>query len=206
LNNKYKSQFDDLKEKINSYQNINQRLTEHVKTLDNRLTNSKYKITTLNKTLLDKDKEIASLKNDLSKFDEENFNSEMNKLENLRKRNIDLKKEVERKNKKIIYLEKTNNENELLIDEYYKENQLFKRDNPQSHYIELLNSNIKTLKNMRNQNKILKKELWKYDKNPEYEPIETDRERSFLLKMERHNRRLDRERSIENISNSKGIY
>jgi len=206
LNNKYKSQFDDLKEKINSYQNINQRLTEHVKTLDNRLTNSKYKITTLNKTLLDKDKEIASLKNDLSKFDEENFNSEMNKLENLRKRNIDLKKEVKRKNKKIIYLEKTNNENELLIDEYYKENQLFKRDNPQSHYIELLNSNIKTLKNMRNQNKILKKELWKYDKNPEYEPIETDRERSFLLKMERHNRRLDRERSIENISNSKGIY
>ena len=206
MNNKYKSQFDDLKEKINSYQNINQRLTEHVKTLDNRLTNSKYKITTLNKTLLDKDKEIASLKNDLSKFDEENFNSEMNKLENLRKRNIDLKKEVERKNKKIIYLEKTNNENELLIDEYYKENQLFKRDNPQSHYIELLNSNIKTLKNMRNQNKILKKELWKYDKNPEYEPIETDRERSFLLKMERHNRRLDRERSIENISNSKGIY
>jgi hypothetical protein len=50
----------------------------------------------------------------------------------------------------------------------------------------LLNSNIKTLKNIRDENKILKKELWKYDKNHEYEPIETEREKSFLLKMEKN--------------------
>lgn len=141
----------------------------------------------MNKAVFDKDKEIKSLRDDLSKFDIDNFNNEMDMKENLKKRNFDLRKELEKKGKKIKDLEKINYENQLLIDDYHKENQLFRKDNPQSHYIELLNSNIKTLKNLRQQNKNLKRELWKYDKNPEYDPSESERERSFLMNLERNN-------------------
>jgi hypothetical protein len=166
----------------------------------------------LNKQLIEKDREIASLKDDLSKFDEENFNTEMSKIENLRKSNSEIRKELERKNRKILNLE-------LLVDKLQKENQLMKKEkenylsqinyNNINNNIELLNSksnsnfnnisNINKSKNKNVQSKNLKKELWKYEKNPEYinENIENDKERSFLspLKNNFH---------LEN-NNSKGI-
>jgi hypothetical protein len=186
LNKKFKFQIDDYIEKLNKYQDVNISLSEKIKTLEIKLTNFKFKINTLNRTLIEKDKEIASLKYDLDKFDKEKYNDIIYKMENLRLTNIELNKELDRKNDIINNLENINDENEKLIDKYYKENKLFKIDNPQSHYIDLLNANVKTLKNIRDENKILRKELWKYDKNPEFEPIETERENSFLFKMEKN--------------------
>ena len=185
LNNRYKMQFDELREKVLSYQDINQRHTENMKTLDSRYSNTKYQLSALKKTVGEKDKEISSLREELNSVDIDAHYNLREKNENLWKKNKKLKDELDRKTKKLKEVEKSNSENKLRSDEYYKENQ---KDNPQRHYIELLNANIKTLKNIREQNKILKKELWKYDKNPEYDPLESERDRSFLFHLEKNNK------------------
>jgi hypothetical protein len=176
---------------------------------------------------MEKDRDIASLKDDLSKFDEENFNTEMSKVENLRKSNSDLRKELDRKNRKILnlelFIEKLQRENQLLKQE--KENYLFQTNNNtitntnnNSNLIynnnnnnnELQNyksnsnfntlSNINKLKNKKVQSKNFKKEFWKYEKNPEFinKNNGNDKERSFLSPLKKNF-------NLEN-NNSKGIF
>ena len=80
MNNKYKTQFDELKEKVFNCQEMNHRLSEHVKTLDSRNSNSKYKISAMKKTVTDKQTEINNAqkyvvnKKEILEYHEEELN------------------------------------------------------------------------------------------------------------------------------------
>jgi hypothetical protein len=185
LNNKYKIQNEEFKEKILKTQEINQKLNDHIKSLDGKESNLKYKMCAIKKTINEKDKEITLLKNELIAID--SFRKKRNDREEILKNYIDIKEELDKKNKKLREVEKSNTENKLKSDEFYIENQLYKKNNPQAHYIDLINANVKSLKNLRDQNKNLKKELWKYDQNPDFDPDKSLREKSFLINIEKFN-------------------
>jgi hypothetical protein len=150
-------------------------------TLDKRNSNTRYKINAMKRTIIDKDHEINHLKDELISI--ENFRKQKNDRDEIMKKYLEVKEELEKKTKLMRDLEKSNTEYKLKNDEYYIENQLCKRDNPQVHYIELLNANIKTLKKMKEENKLLKKELWKYEQKPEYDP-NLPEDKSFMQKCE----------------------
>ena len=198
LNNKYKIQNEDFKEKVINAQEMNQRLTEHIKTLDGRQSNSKYKISAMKKTINEKNNEITLLKDELIAI--EVFRKQRNDREEIMKNYLEVKEELDKKTKKLREVEKSNTEFKLNYDEIYIENQLLKRNNTQAYYIDLINANIKSLKNLKDQNKILKKELWNYDQKPEYDPNETERDRSFLMNLEK----LNEIENNEEKNNSKG--
>jgi hypothetical protein len=178
---------------------MNQKLCDQVKNLDGKESNLKYKICAMKKTTSEKDKEIKSLKDELIAID--SFRKKRNDREEIMTNYINVKEELDKKNKKLREVEKSNTENKLKSDEFYIENQLYKKNNPQAHYIDLINANIKSLRNLRDQNKNLKKELWKYDQNPEFDPDKSEREKSFLINIDKFNENYN-DNDNDNVNNN----
>ena len=186
MNNKYKTQFDELKEKVFNCQEMNHRLSEHVKTLDSRNSNSKYKISAMKKTVTDKQTEINNLRDELYAVDA--FRKQKNDRDEILNDYLDVKEELDNKTKKLREVEQLNTEYKLKSDELFIENQLNKKNSfSQAHYIELLNANIKTIRSLKDQNRNLKKELWEYVQKPENDPNESENDRSFLVNFEKLN-------------------
>ena len=98
LNNKYKMQFEEMKEKLMNYQDMNQRLSDHIKILDGKNINTKYKLSAMKKTINDKITEINILKEELFKV--ENFRKQKNDREILMNNYLEAKEELDKKTKK----------------------------------------------------------------------------------------------------------
>lgn len=142
-------------------------MSEQLKNLDGRNSNSKFQLNAVRNIIREKNNEISLLKDELISV--EAFKNEKNKKEGEIKylaHNLgNIKEELEKKTKRLRELEKSNTEYKLKSDEYYIENQLIKKDNPQRNYIELLNQKMKIIKKYKDENTRLRAELVKYDKN-----------------------------------------
>jgi len=173
LNNKYKTQFEDIKEKLLSFQDLNCKLSEQIKTLEGRNSNYKYQLSAVKNVIRDKNSEILSLKEELIAV--EVFKNEKDKaydlIKSLEDNLVQLKQEYELKTKKQRELEKSNTEIKLKCDEYFIENQLIKKENPHKAYIDMLNEKQKIIRRLEKENCILKNEIFKYDK--EFEIMHT---------------------------------
>ncbi len=166
LNNKYKSQFEDIKEKLLNYQETNSKLNEHLKAMDQKNSNSKYQLSAVKNIIRDKNNEITNLKEELIsveffKNDKDKFTTQINFLE---RKLSECKGELEIKTKRLRELEKLNTEFRLKSDEYFIENQLIKTDGSHKAYVEMLNGKQKIILKLEKENFILKNEIAKYDK------------------------------------------
>jgi len=110
INQKYKNQFDELKDKIQSFQDLNMKLTDQLRNLDDKNTNSRFHQSAMKSQIADRDKMIQSLQEELRGLDK--FRLEKEKTEkligNLTNSVISLKEDLERKTKKLRELERIN--------------------------------------------------------------------------------------------------
>lgn len=110
INQKYKNQFDELKEKVQNFQDLNLKLTEQLRNLDDKNTNSRFQQSAMKNQITDRDKMILSLQEELRGL--EKFRSEKEKTEkligNLTNSVNSLKEDLERKTKKLRELERVN--------------------------------------------------------------------------------------------------
>ena len=165
LNNKYKNQFEDLKDKLLNYQEMNFKLNDQIKNLDQRNSNCRYQLSAVKNIIRDKNNEISNLKEELIsveffKNDKDKFTTQSKFIED----NLKIcKEELEKKTKMLREVEKKNTEFRLKSDEYFIENKLIKTDNPHKAYVEMLNEKQKIIINLQKENLVLKDEIAKYD-------------------------------------------
>ena len=169
MNLKYKNQFEDIKEKLLTYQDMNLRLNDQIKNLEDKNSNTKYQLSAIRNVIRDKNNEITNLKDELISI--ELFKNEKDRTEksisNLTKNLTNMKEDLERKAKRLREAEKLNTELKLKSDEYFIENQLIKKDNPEKSYIDMLKEKEKKNRILDEENQYLKKEILKI--NPEFE-------------------------------------
>lgn len=166
LNNKYKIQFEDVKEKLLHHQEMNFKLNEQLKALEQKNCNYKYQLSAVKNIIRDKNNEISILKEELIsveffKNDKDKFTTQIKFLE---EKLSNYKGEMEKKTKRLRELEKQNTEFKLKSDEYLIENQLIKKDNPHKAYIEMLNEKQRIIRKLEKEILILRAEIAKHDK------------------------------------------
>jgi hypothetical protein len=110
LNQKYKNQFDELRDKIKSLQEHNMKLYDEIKVLEEKNNNAHYKHSAMKNQITDRDKIISSLQDELRAVDK--FRQEKDKTEklisDLRSNILSLKDDLDKKNKKLRDKEKSN--------------------------------------------------------------------------------------------------
>jgi len=115
INQKYKNQFEELKEKIKSLQDLNMKLSEQIKILEEKNNYAKYAQSAMKNQITEREKIILSLQEErrgLEKFLQEKEKTEK-LISDLRSSVSSLKDDLDRKNRKLRDKEKVNLEMKL---------------------------------------------------------------------------------------------
>lgn len=154
LSAKYKGQNDDFREKTLAFQDLNMKLNDQIRSLEEKINNWRYQHITLNKMLKEKENEISDLKEELLAVEKFRLEKEKNEklIVNLTSSLSSLKEDLERKTKKLRELEKVNLELRMPSEDTF-ENRSF-RNNKSENSLEKIREKI--IKSLEIENKKLR--------------------------------------------------
>jgi len=160
---KYKNQFDELKDKIQSFQDLNMKLNDQLRSLDEKNNNSRYHQSAMKTQIIERDKMIISLQEELRGV--ERFVLEKDKTEklisNLTSSVNSLKEDLERKTKKLRELERQNVEIRMLYHNNDPSEKSANKNSVSENSLDKLRD--KVIRTLEVENKKMKERLKKYD-------------------------------------------
>ena len=118
MNIKLKFQYEEYKERILSIQEINLKITDQLKNLEEKNNNSRYQYNSIKSQAKDKEVEMTNLKNEIKNFKDFKTNKEKHEkvMKNLTSCLNSLKEDLERKSNKLREVQRLNLEFKQKID------------------------------------------------------------------------------------------